>query len=108
MIARNYVDRARHGPQLIDDVNDQLSADAIVFESIARKDQKIDRFFSTYLGNASARVQSGCSHPIADATNLCRGHANLPVARMHKPHTVILRHLVAHGMSYLENFFSTG
>ena len=108
MIARNYVDRARHGPQLIDDVNDQLSADAIVFESIAGKDQKIGRFFSAYLGNASARVQSGCSHPIADATNLCRSHADLPVARMHKPHTVILRHLVAHGMSYLENFFSTG
>jgi hypothetical protein len=108
MIARNYVDGAGHELESVGDINHKLSTNAIVFKSIARKDQKIGRFLSAYLGNASTRVQSGCAYPIADATNLCGSHANLPVARMHKPHTVILRHLVAHGMSYLENFFSTG
>jgi hypothetical protein len=70
MIARNYVDGTGHGPQLIDDVNDKLSAEAIVFESIARKVEKIGRFFSAYLGNASARVQSCCSYPIAEQPQL--------------------------------------
>jgi hypothetical protein len=74
-----------------------------MFEGIPGQDEKVGRFFPANLGDAPTGVQSDRSHPISDGANLYRSHSDLPITRMHKPHTEIMHQEVAHGMSYLED-----
>jgi len=77
-----------------------------MFESVAGQDEKVGRFPSADVGNAPTCFEADGAHPISSGANLCRGHADLPIARMHKLHAAIMRLEVAQGMSYLENSFN--
>ena len=108
VISGNHEHRTWHASEPIDDITNQLPTDSVMFEGIPGQDEKVGRFFPANLGDAPTGVQSDRSHPISDGANLYRSHSDLPITRMHKPHTEIMHQEVAHGMSYLENFFSTG